>query len=282
MQFIKMHGAGNDFVLFDLLSSAPLPLDGTDWGALARRICDRHFGVGADGVLLLLPSDCADARMRIFNLDGSEAQSCGNGIRCLGRYYRDRYGAHVEDLRIQTLGGVSAIRVEASGAVTVDMGPPRFGPADVPVAVEGPDALSVSLEAAGRRMEVGCVSMGNPHAVHFVERGAFDGFPLESIGPAVERHSLFPERVNFEVCEVVDGGRLRVRVWERGAGPTLACGTGACASMVVARRRGLVESPVQVELPGGELTIRWDGVGSVFMTGPAEYVFTGSYSAPIL
>ena len=279
MQFVKMHGAGNDFVLLDVLADGE-DRDTQDWSALARAICDRHFGIGADGLLLVLPSHVADARMRMFNPDGSESSSCGNGIRCLGRYVRDRHGLGASGLRIETGAGINSIRIGTEGAVTVDMGKPILDPGSIPVMVAGKDALDVTLSLDEEPLLLSCVSMGNPHAVAFLQSGSLAGYPLETIGPRIEHHPLFPERTNFEVCDVVDPHFMRVRVWERGAGITLACGTGACASAAVATITGRTQSPVDVELPGGVLTIEWDGVGPVLMTGPAEYVYTGTYPGP--
>jgi diaminopimelate epimerase len=275
-----MHGAGNDFVVLDL-TTAPSDAAERNWGALAEQACDRHFGIGADGILLMLPSSQADVRMRIFNLDGSEAQMCGNGIRCIARYYHDRYANDRSDIVVETLAGLNPVRVLPSGDVTVDMGTPILRPADIPVAVPGELAFDLPLDLPDRSFTINCVSMGNPHAVTFVEAGVLGELPLGVIGPKVEHHSLFPERVNFEVCEILGPDAMRIRVWERGAGLTLACGSGACASVVVAQRQGRTRGPVRVDLPGGQLTIEWDGVGSVFMSGPAEYVFSGSYSASI-
>jgi diaminopimelate epimerase len=283
VQFVKMHGAGNDFVLLDLMHPEPSGLfpdpsvvADSVWSDLARRLCDRHFGIGSDGLLLILSSEVADARMRMFNPDGSESASCGNGIRCLGRFVRDRYGLGTPSLRVETGAGPTTITVLEDGSVTVDMGEPIFTPSQIPTAVEGPDALDVILSLNGEQIPVGCVSMGNPHAVTFVEPGALDDYPLETVGPRVEHHPLFPQRTNFEVCEVLAPDHMRIRVWERGAGITLACGTGACAAVVVAARASHVQSPVRVDLPGGTLTIEWTEGGSVLMTGPTEYAFTGS------
>ncbi|MPZ15678.1 MAG: diaminopimelate epimerase [Chloroflexi bacterium] len=281
MQFVKMHGAGNDFILVDLLgeqSPGIGPGEDAAWSALARSMCDRHFGIGSDGLLLVAPSDTADVRMRMFNPDGSESASCGNGIRCLGRYVRDRHGLGRPELRVETGSGVSAIAVAPDGSVSVDMGAPVFEPSRIPAVVSGDDALKVMLNLDGHAVAVSCVSMGNPHAVTFVERGGLDAYPLETVGPKVERHATFPERTNFEVCEVLAPDHLRVRVWERGAGVTLACGTGACASAVVAAVKGHARSPVRVGLPGGQLSIEWSEGRSVLMTGPTAYVFTGTWS----
>ena len=273
-----MHGAGNDFVLLDLYERKMARSD-EEWATLAVAICDRHFGVGADGLLLVLPSDVADARMRMFNPDGSESASCGNGIRCLGRFLNDRYRLS-SGLRVETGAGVSAISVHLDGSVTVDMGAPLFNPIEIPTMVSGENALHVPLSIEGRSFDVNCVSMGNPHAVAFLEANELDSYPLESVGPRVEHHELFPERTNFEICEVLDGGHMRVRVWERGAGITLACGTGACASAVIAMTLGRVQPPVTVELPGGALMVDWAEGGSVMMTGPTAYVFTGTWPSP--
>lgn len=272
-----MHGAGNDFVLLDLYSGGSSRSD-EEWATLARAMCDRHFGIGADGLLLVLPSEVADARMRMFNPDGSESASCGNGIRCLGRFLRDRHGLGADGLSVETGAGIGAITVRDDGSVTVDMGAPIFAPADIPTTLTGADALDVALTVDGDRLDVSCVSMGNPHAVTFVGGDKLDSYPLEVIGPKVEHHQLFPQRTNFEVCQVVDEHHIRVRVWERGAGITLACGTGACASAVVAMTLGRVQAPVSVELPGGVLSIDWHDGGPVMMTGPTAYVFAGTWS----
>jgi len=275
VQFIKMHGAGNDFVLLDLYGRNDSRSDEA-WAELAAAMCDRHFGIGADGLLLALPSDVADARMRMFNPDGSESASCGNGIRCLGRFLNDRYRLS-GSIRVETGAGVSGITVHEDGTVTVDMGAPIFAPAQIPITLAGDRALDVPISVDGRHFDVNCVSMGNPHAVSFLDPGELDAYPLEAIGPQVEHYDLFPQRTNFEVCEVLDDHQMRVRVWERGAGITLACGTGACASAVIATTLGRVHPPLSVELPGGVLTIDWPDGGPVMMTGPTAYVFTGAW-----
>jgi diaminopimelate epimerase len=255
MDFLKMQGAGNDFVLIDGLDS----FEG-DWSELARRMCDRHFGIGADGLLLALPSDEADYRMAMWNPDGSESEMCGNGIRCFARYLLDGPGRGHDKLRIETGAGVLTVR--SSGAwLQASMGRP------------------VSMEMDRALPELGitvtCVSMGNPHAVHFVDDVA--AVDLASLGPRVERHSAFPNRTNFHVCQVVSRSELVMRSWERGAGLTMACGTGASAAAVAARIHGYTEDVVRVGVPGGELELSWDGAGEVFMSGPAEYVFRGEW-----
>ena len=269
MRFTKMHGIGNDFILLDGFNRAiPNPED------LARRLCDRHFGIGADGLILALPSKRADARMRIFNSDGSEAEMCGNGVRCLGKFLYETGLCRITPMQVETLAGVLTLALElgddgAVRRVTVDMGIPSFDPAQIPVAAE---SNAVTLEAAGRSLRFFCVGMGNPHAV------TFDLFPddatFAALGPLLERHPVFPRRCNIEFCRVDEEG-AQVRVWERGDGPTLACGTGACAVLAAGARQGLLPRRARIQLPGGALMIRWDDDGHLFMTGPAEAVFTG-------
>ncbi|HEY7062718.1 MAG TPA: diaminopimelate epimerase [Chloroflexota bacterium] len=276
MDFMKMHGLGNDFVLFDCLSGSSTRTD-AEWAALAEKVCDRHFGVGADGILVALPSECADVRMRIWNGDGSEAEMCGNGVRCLARYARDR-GMATDHLRVETLAGLLELTFPGgAGDVRVDMGPPRLAPREIPVHAEGDRALAVRVPVNGRALEVACVSMGNPHAVTFIGADELAALPLHEIGPLVERHELFPERTNFHAVAVASPHSATVRVWERGVGPTLACGTGACAVTVAGVLSGRLASPVDVTLPGGTLRIEWEQGGSVFMTGPTEYVFRGTW-----
>ncbi len=276
MDFVKMHGLGNDFVLLDCLAGPPARTD-AEWAALAVKLCDRHFGIGADGILLALPSECADVRMRIFNNDGSEAEMCGNGVRCLARYVRDR-GQHGERLRVETLAGVLELTFPGGpDEVRVDMGPPRLAPREIPVRADGERALDLALRVDGRTLQVAAVSMGNPHAVTFMSAAELEALPLHEVGPLVEHHELFPERTNFHAVAVTSPHSATVRVWERGAGPTLACGTGACAVTVAGVLSGRLESPVDVTLPGGTLRIEWEPGGSVFMTGPAAYAFRGTW-----
>ena len=268
--FTKMQGTGNDFVLLDALSH---DLSGFDFARASRRLLDRRFGVGADQLLVLLPaSEKSRLRMRIFNADGSEVQMCGNGIRCLARYVWDRgLAPGKERLEIETLAGI-IVPEEKGELVRVDMGAPRLEGREVPVRVDG-RVVDYPLEVEGRRFSVTCVSMGNPHAVIFVDKVA--GFPVSLYGPRIENHPLFPERTNVEFIEVADKGRIRMRVWERGSGETLACGTGASASVVASVLKGLTSRSVEVELSGGRLDIEWAGNGHVYMTGPAEEVFQG-------
>ena len=272
--FWKMHGTGNDFVLTE--SSDP----DAGWPELAQRICDRHFGVGADGLIIALPSKLAERRMRIFNPDGSEAEMCGNGVRCFVKYLLDRGVVAAPDgvMRIETTVGVLEARATrgADGMVAtvrVAMGPPHLDPADLGARIEarGP-VRDLHLDAAGEPLALTLVSMGNPHAVHFLDTAPAE-FELERIGPAVEHDPLFAHRTNFEVIRVHDRTHIEMRVWERGAGITLACGTGACAAVVAARLAGRVDNDVEVALPGGALQISWDGQSDVYLEGPAMRVF---------
>ncbi len=277
MKFVKMHGTGNDFVLLEAKG------DERDWPRLAQAMCDRHFGVGADGLILVLPSSQADLRMRMFNPDGSEAEMCGNGLRCLVKYAVEGGLARPSGGRIdvETPIGVLAAQTFGDGRtverVRVSMGAPRFAPADIPVRVEAePPIVDLPLEVGGHALRLTCLSMGNPHAVHFLD-GPVAGFPLEEVGPLVEHHPLFPQRVNFEVARVLARERMEARVWERGAGATLACGSGASAAVVAARLKGLAGERVDITLLGGTLVIEWDGAGEVYLSGPAERVFAGEW-----
>jgi diaminopimelate epimerase len=287
VRFGKLHGAGNDYIVVD---ARRLSLD---WPAVARTLCHRHYGVGADGLLLALPSSRADVGMRIFNPDGSEAEMCGNGIRCLVKFALERgIIPWKERVLVETAAGIRVVvPLWRDGGVVrarVGMGKPILRAAEVPVDVAHPSArkgggemaLGWPLEVEGRAFAFTGVSMGNPHAVVFLEEPV-EAFPLDRYGPGVERHPLFPRRVNFEVVNVLDRGRLKVRVWERGAGETLACGTGACAVAVAARLHGYVEDRVDVLLPGGTLTVSWDGTGEVVLEGPVEEVFEGRWLGPL-
>ena len=271
LPFIKMHGLGNDFVVVG-------PEDAgreLDWPRLARETGDRHFGVGHDGLLLVErgTTAAADFRMRMFNPDGSESEMCGNGIRCFAKYLHDTgvsFALYPYGIRLLTDGAGAEVR-----AVVVDMGVPVFAAEQIPVLVEQAVVEREPLLVDGHRFEISAVSMGNPHADAFVED--VQRIPLERVGPLVEHHPWFPRRVNFEVVSVQARDELTMRVWERGAGMTLACGSGACAVMAVARRLGLVDNTVLIHLPGGDLSLRWDGKGGVAMTGPATYVFRGEW-----
>ncbi len=277
--FVKMHGIGNDFVVIGALDDLPLPEE--KLSEFARFVCDRHFGVGADGVIWILPSQVADFKMRIFNPDGSEAEMCGNGIRCAAKWFYDRDYAKGKAVQVETLAGIKTVWVQEENgkavAVTVDMGEPIFAPSLVPTSLgEGSEAIEVplSVEGAGTYI-VNAVSMGNPHCVVFVND--VDNFPVETIGPRIEHHPAFPKRTNVEFVQVLSRNEMKVRVWERGAGLTLACGTGACASLVIASRTGRTDRKAKVHLPGGTLTIEWRDDGRIYMTGPAVEVFRGEF-----
>lgn len=276
IEFTKYHGLGNDFILIDNRDSDQprlTPEEAVKW-------CDRHFGIGADGVIFALPGqDGTDYTMRIFNSDGSEPEMCGNGIRCLGRFLADLESADTgkarEQYRIHTLAGVMTPKFAADGQVTVDMGEPRLRAGEIPTTLAETDqkVVKVPLEVAGQTWEVTCVSMGNPHCITFVEDVA--AIPLEQIGPQFEHHAVFPQRTNTEFIQVVRSDYLKMRVWERGAGITLACGTGACASLVAGVLNEKCDRRATIELPGGCLEIEWAADGRLYMTGPAERVFAG-------
>jgi diaminopimelate epimerase len=284
LRFHKLHGASNDFVVVDGRVAADAAAAGggdeARWATLAVALCDRRRGVGADGLLVLEDSTAQDFRMRYHNADGSTAEMCGNGIRCLAKFALDTGVTDQRALRWETLAGPIATEVlahdGASALVRVDMGPPRFAPADIPVEAEGSDVRETPFDVAGEAITLTCVSMGNPHAVTFVD--SVDGYELARIGPAVERHARFPERTNFEVVEVLGPAHLRMRVWERGVGETMACGTGACAVAVAARLVRDAGPEVDVDVPGGRLHVGWDEGGPVMLTGPAETAFTGDFA----
>ena len=276
MRVTKMHGLGNDYVYVR-------PDAERDWEDVARRVSDRHFGVGSDGLILALPSQVADLRMRMFNADGSEAEMCGNGIRCLAKFAVEEGMVPRDAARvtIETLAGVLTLKLfREHGSVTaarVDMGPPRFDPASLPANVEGPGPVTdLPLEVDGMDLRLTLASIGNPHAIHWLESDP-DDFPLERIGPLVEHHPLFPRRTNFQIVQVLDREHVKHRVWERGAGITLASGTSASAVCAAGRLLGYTGDRVIDSLPGGDLTLEWDGEGSVFMTGPAARVFDGDW-----
>ncbi len=271
LRFAKMQGAGNDFVVLDA-TREPLALS----AAQLRHLADRHFGVGCDQILVVEPAaqPQADFRYRIFNADGGEVEQCGNGARCFVKFVHARGLSAKREIRVETLGGVIAPRLEDDGEVSVDMGAPIFEHARVPFVAEHP-GLVHAIEVGGRSVEVAVLSMGNPHAVQVVPD--VDAAPVASQGPLLERHARFPRRVNAGYMQVLDRQRIRLRVYERGAGETLACGTGACAAVVAGVLRGLLDSPVAVQTRGGTLTIAWTGGdNAVWMKGPAEFVFEGA------
>jgi diaminopimelate epimerase len=270
LRFLKMHGLGNDFVVFDGRAT-PLAIDpGT-----ARAIADRKTGVGCDQLIVIEPprDPKADAVMRIFNADGGEVEACGNATRCIARLLMDQQGS--DHVVIETVAGLLDTKAAAGGQVAVDMGPARLDWQDIPLR-EACDTLSVPVEA-GMLARPTCVGMGNPHAVFFVDDVA--AVPLETLGPALEHHAMFPQRANIGVAELRGPQLLRLRVWERGAGITMACGTGACAALVAAHRRGLTGRRAAVEVDGGELTIEWLANGHVVMTGPVATSFAGELPA---
>lgn len=271
LQFTKMHGLGNDFVVIDAIHQSVNLTPGQ-----IRFIADRHFGVGCDQLLLVeAPTrEGVDFTYRIFNADGGEVEQCGNGARCFARFVREHGLTDKDRLTVATRAGIITLQIEADGQVTVDMGVPVFEPAAIPFQA-GAQADAYPLELAdGTTVELGVVSMGNPHAVLRVED--VDTAPVNELGPQIESHPRFPQRVNVGFMQIVDRGHVRLRVYERGAGETLACGTGACAAVVVGRQRGWLDDKVTVSLPGGDLHIRWAGPDEpVRMTGPAVSVFEG-------
>lgn len=270
LHFTKMQGVGNDFVVIDAVrQSVRLDPDSV------RRIADRHFGVGCDQLLVIEPSRTAgtDFFYRIFNASGEEVEHCGNGARCFLRFVREKGLTDKTEIRVETVNGIIVPRLAANNEVTVDMGTPIFDPARIPFQADI-EALTYALEVAGAVVEISALSMGNPHAVQVV--ADVDTAPVATQGPLIEAHARFPRKVNAGFLQVLDRHIVRLRVYERGAGETLACGTGACAAVVAGIRRGLLDSPVRVETRGGILSIAWQGMGqSVFMTGPAETVFEG-------
>ena len=249
MKFTKMQATGNDFIIIETDKSC-------SWAALARAMCERRFGIGADGIILVMPSNKADIRMRMFNPDGSEAEACGNGTRCLVRYVIDRGLVDCREMTIETLGGLRKAR-PAGKLIQVDMGRPIFQADMIPVNDTCEKVIDHPLDIRNKRLSLTCLSMGNPHAVAFID-DSVENFPLETIGRKVEHHSFFPNRVNFEIANVIDSNTIRARVWERGAGETLSCGTGACAIAVAAKLHKFCGKEVNVELPGGTLTVYWD------------------------
>ena len=276
MRVTKMHGLGNDYIYV-------IPEREMDWPDISRRVSERHFGIGSDGLILALPSDVADMKMRMFNADGSEAEMCGNGIRCIVKFGVEE-GLVSDDrdvVTVETLSGIKTLQLLRDGGVIVgarvDMGPPNFDPAALPANVEGPGpVIDLPLTVDGVDLKLTLVSMGNPHAIHYIDSDP-DGFPLERVGPMVENHPLFSRRTNFQVVQVLNRGHVKHRVWERGSGITIASGTSASAVGAASRLRGFTGDRIIDSLTGGDLTIEWDGSGSVFMTGPATRVMDGEW-----
>ena len=269
LKFTKMQGLGNDFVVIDAVNQSVCLSP-----AQRRLLADRHFGVGCDQILLVEGAvGDADFRYRIYNADGGEVEQCGNGARCFVRYVHDRGMTQKNEIRVETSGGLIIPRLEANGEVSVNMGMPKFEPQQISFIAEK-RAMTYLIDISGRQVEISAVSLGNPHAVQLVED--VDGAPVITEGALIENHPSFPKRVNAGYMQVVDRTHIRLRVYERGAGETLACGTGACAAVVIGIERGLLQSTVQVNMRGGELTVRWEGEGQpVWMTGPAVTVFDG-------
>jgi diaminopimelate epimerase len=291
MKFSKIQATGNDFILVDARTME------REWSKLARAMCDRHFGIGADGLILVQDSTIADLKMRLFNSDGSEAEVSGNGLRCFAKYAIEegltgkmssrgepRYNRGNRSLTMETLSGVRKVKAYMSGnkvkRVEVNMGLPRFQPEQIPVKIDIPISagpiLDYPLVIDRRKLTLALLSMGNPHAVSFLSQPVAD-FPLAEAGPKVERHPMFPQRTNFEVARVLSRERIEARVWERGVGETLACGSGACAIAVAAQLLNYIEPQVDIILEGGTLTISWDRIREVLLTGPVEEIFTGEW-----
>ena len=270
LHFTKMHGLGNDFMVVDMVTqSVRLPTE------KIRRLADRRFGIGFDQLLVVEPPTDPDMDFcyRIYNADGSEVEQCGNGARCFAKFVHDKKLIGRDVIRVQTAGGNIELRIQSSSEVTVDMGPPRLAPEDIPFRADS-SATSYDLRVDGERYEISAVSMGNPHAVLQVDD--VNRAPVDRLGPAIEGHSRFPRRCNVGFMQIVDRGEINLRVFERGVGETLACGTGACAAVVAGRRLGLLDENVRVNLPGGSLSIDWPEEGhSVMMTGSATRVFEG-------
>jgi diaminopimelate epimerase len=283
MNFTKVQGAGNDFILVEADEAQ------RDWSQLAVDMCNRHFGVGADGLLLVLPSEVADFKMRVFDPDGSEARACGNGLRCLVKYALGKglISAATHQMLVETISGIRKVELQGTGSqvvnIKVGMGEPKFRASDIPAVIEqGKDLVNIkSMSSYPVTVEdtdllLDLISMGNPHAVYFWQRPVSD-FPLSRLGPKVEHLPIFPDRVNFEVARVISRNLIEARVWERGVGETLACGSGACAITVAAQLYGYIDNKVDIKLPGGILGVEWDGAGEVYLSGPAEIVFNGEW-----
>ncbi len=284
MDFTKMQGAANDFVLIETGDTH------RQWSKLALAMCDRHLGIGADSLLLLLPSEKADFGMRIFDADGSEAEACGNGIRCLAKYVFEKglISTETDEITVETIAGIRKIKLEKRGGKLIEiwanMGKPELNADKIPATIKPGEGdvvdiksmLSYKANIDGVDLTLNLVSMGNPHAVHFCQEPVSE-FPLSAVGPQVENMAAFPNRINFEVARVLSPKHLEARVWERGVGETLACGSGACAIAVASKLLGYTEHKVDIKLPGGTLDAEWNGDGEVILGGPAETVFEGKW-----
>jgi diaminopimelate epimerase len=284
MNFTKLQATGNDFIFVDARNLE------RDWLKLAREMCHRNYGAGADGLILVATSNRASLKMRLFNSDGSEAEVSGNGLRCFAKYVIDRQIVAGPKVTVETMSGIRTIDATMSrGKVThakVNMGVPRFKAEEIPVLIVKPQKsrgevdikpiIDYPLTIGRRGLALSFVSMGNPHAVSFLSQPVAD-FPLATIGPKVENHYIFPERVNFGIARILARNKIEARVWERGAGETLSCGSGACAIAVIARIKGYIDDEVDIMLEGGDLTVYWDGAGEVYLSGLVEEVFTGEW-----
>ena len=273
MKFTKMHGCGNDYVYVNCFEETVKNPE-----EAAKIVSDRHYGIGSDGLILICPSDKADFRMAMYNLDGSEGKMCGNGVRCIAKYVYDHHLTDKTRISLETLGGIKYLDLNIKNGkvetVVVDMGEPVLTPEDIPVAVSGDRAVNIPLEVDGKVWYMTCISMGNPHAVVFVDNTK--DLDLEKIGPKFEKHPIFPEQVNTEFVHVIDRHTVDMRVWERGSGETLACGTGACATAMACILNHMTDDEVLIHLLGGDLLIRYDrDTNHIFMTGPAAEVFSG-------
>lgn len=276
MKFTKMQGCGNDYVYVDCTKNQEIEIDNIPH--VARQVSDRHYGIGSDGLILIKPSQKADFFMDMYNNDGSRGKMCGNGICCVGKYVYDYCLTDKKQVKIETLSGIKTLDLTIDNGkvsqVTVDMGNPIFAPEKIPVISDKEILVNEPIIIGGKEYKITCLSMGNPHAVVFVENT--DDIPIETIGPLFENHEMFPDRVNTEFIQVINRNHIKMRVWERGSGETLACGTGACASVVACVLNGLTEDEVKVSLLGGDLHIRYDKDNNlVYMTGPAVTVFEG-------
>lgn len=276
MKFTKMHGIGNDYIYVNCFEETV-----SDPERLSVKLSDRHFGIGSDGLILICPSEKADFRMRMFNADGSEGIMCGNGTRCIGKYVYDHKMTDKTEITLETLGGIKNIKLYPENGLVktaeVDMGEAILKPADIPIAADGDAYINKPITAGDMNVNITAVSMGNPHAVVFMDKDTVDDLDLEKIGPYFENHPLFPQRVNTEFIEVLSENTLKMRVWERGSGETWACGTGACAAAAAACLNGYCRrnSEITVKLKGGDLSIIWRNDGHVIMRGPAVTVFEG-------
>lgn len=273
MKFTKMQGIGNDYVYVNCFQETV-----KNPSQVAQFVSDRHFGIGSDGLIMICPSEVADCKMVMYNADGTQSQMCGNGVRCVGKYIHDKGLTNKEIVTVETLGGIKVLELHLKDGlvdtITVDMGEPELVPEKIPVKTDAAIFKEQPVEVLGKTYLITAVSMGNPHGITFVENTT--DLDLEAIGPLFEHHPLFPERTNTEFIQVVDDHTLKMRVWERGAGETLACGTGACASLVAAVLTGRTGREATLQLLGGDLFIRWDeATNHVFMTGPAAFVFDG-------